>query len=94
MIENGKPLYSLTIAEFKEVFFQVIQDAVSSIVEENSKRESDNLLRIGEVQALLKISRPSIYKLIKSQRLKKFKINGSTFFKRENVEALLQEENN
>ncbi len=93
MQENNRPLYSLTVEEFKEVFFKVIKESVNDIVKENIRNESDNLLRISEVQSMLKISRPSIYKLIKTKRLKKFKLNGSTFFKKENVLALIKEEN-
>lgn len=91
MIENGKPLYSLTVDEFKRIFFQVIKESVEDIVKENIKRDNDTMLRIGEVQALLKISRPSVYKLIQEKKLRKYKINGSTFFKRENVLALIEE---
>lgn len=94
MTEQGRPLYQLTVEEFKQVFFQVIRESVEGIVKENIKRDHDNLLRIGEVQSMLKISRPSVYKLIREKKLRKYKVNGSTFFKRENVQALLADETN
>lgn len=89
MIENGKPLYSLTVNEFKEIFFDVIREGIKKVVKENSKDE-DAYLSVDEACALLKISRPSLYQLFKDSKLKKKKLNGRTIIKRKDIDDLLK----
>lgn len=89
MIENGKPLYALTVEEFKRVFFEVIREGIQKVVTDNAK-EDDAYLSVDEACALLKISRPSLYQLFKDSKLKKKKLNGRTIIKRKDIDDLLK----
>lgn len=90
MKEKDQPLYSLTVSEFKKVFFDVIQSSIQKIITENSSAKEDNFLSVDEACALLKISRPSLYALFKTSKLQKRKLNGRTIIRRDEINNLLK----
>lgn len=90
MKENNLPLYSLTVQQFKEIFFEVIKTSVQEVIAENANGPPDDILSVDEACALLKISRPSLYLLFKTKQLKKRKLNGRTIVRRDEINNLLK----
>lgn len=63
-------LFTLPLADFKQLLTQIVRQEVQAISVARSDKEHANLLTIKEACVFLGVSRPTIYALMKSGKLK------------------------
>jgi excisionase family DNA binding protein len=89
MEENNKPLYSLTIGEFKKLLVDFTSLKLDESIMQKSKNAESQLIKIGKLCELLQISRVTVFKWIKKGKLRAYHINSRLYFKMQDVEMAL-----
>ena len=80
-LNNDKPLYSLTVGEFKELNRQIYAEMQSNQVQVNSNSQNE-ILTIDEASVVVNLAKPTIYSLTSKFKIPFFKKNKKLYFKR------------
>jgi excisionase family DNA binding protein len=90
MKTNELPLYSLNLGQFKELVKELLNDIQSDKNLNNSVgKEDDKLLKIDDLCTLFKVSKVTIFAWIKKGKLKAIHIGSRLYFKKRDIDVLL-----
>jgi excisionase family DNA binding protein len=89
MQENNKPLYSLTVGEFKELLGDLTSFKLDESIAQKTKKVDDQLIKIAKLCEILKVSRVTVFNWIKNGKIKAYHLNSRLYFKMKDVEDAL-----
>lgn len=65
MLKDHLPLFSLTVGEFKELLSDIISTKFDEIIVPKTTKKDDQLIKIGELCQILKVSRVTVFNWMK-----------------------------
>ena len=90
MNTNDLPLYSLNLGQFKELLKDLLTDIqVENVTANKAGKYTNQLLKIDDLCALFNVSKVTIFAWIKKGKLKATHIGTRLYFKRKDIDELL-----
>jgi excisionase family DNA binding protein len=86
---------TLPLADFRQMLSEVVREEIKAIQAVPAEQENDDLMTMKEACVLLKVTRPTVYKLMKQGKLKfTYLAKNRLRFWRADVEEYINRKNN